>query len=78
MLDPNGLTNVNRKQVESIETSKVSMMPEGLLDTLKEDEILDLVAYLLSRGDRNDPAFQVTIPSPFSREFAYVRFCAPR
>ncbi len=24
-------------------------MPEGLLDTFKEDEILDLVAYLLSR-----------------------------
>ena len=33
--------------------SKVSMMPKGLLDTFKEDEILDLVAYLMSRGDRN-------------------------
>ena len=28
------------------------MMPEGLLDTLERDEVLDLVAYLLSRGDR--------------------------
>jgi hypothetical protein len=34
------------------------MMPEGLLDTFKEDEILDLVAYLLSRGDRNQKAFK--------------------
>jgi hypothetical protein len=27
-------------------------MPEGLLSTLDKEEILDLVAYLLSRGDR--------------------------
>jgi putative heme-binding domain-containing protein len=58
MLDPNGQTNVNAKKVESIEKSKVSMMPMGLLDTFKEDEILDLVAYLLSRGDRNNKMFQ--------------------
>jgi putative heme-binding domain-containing protein len=53
MLDPNALAHVNRKKIESMETSKVSMMPNGLLDTFKEDEILDLVAYLLSRGDRS-------------------------
>ncbi len=58
MLDPNGLVNVNAKKVESIEKSKVSMMPEGLLDTFKEDEILDLVAYLLSRGDRHHAMFK--------------------
>jgi putative heme-binding domain-containing protein len=57
MLDPNGLVNVSHKRVESIEKSNVSMMPEGLLDTFKEDEILDLVAYLLSRGDRNHKMF---------------------
>jgi putative heme-binding domain-containing protein len=58
MLDPNGLTNVNHKRVESIEKSKVSLMPEGLLDTFKEDEVFDLVAYLLSRGDRNHKMFK--------------------
>jgi putative heme-binding domain-containing protein len=58
MLDPNDLTNVNAKKVESIEKSKVSMMPEGLLDPFKEDEILDLVAYLLSRGDRENKMFK--------------------
>ena len=57
VLDPNGLVNVSHKKVDSIEKSKVSMMPEGLLDTFKEDEILDLVAYLLSRGDRNHKMF---------------------
>jgi putative heme-binding domain-containing protein len=58
MLDPKGLVSVNAKKVESKEKSKVSMMPTGLLDTFKEDEILDLVAYLLSRGDRNHKVFQ--------------------
>jgi len=58
MLDPNGLVNVNPKKVESIEKSKISMMPKGLLDTFKEDEILDLVAYLMSRGDRNHKMFK--------------------
>jgi putative heme-binding domain-containing protein len=58
MLDPNNLTTVNHKKVESITTSKVSMMPAGLLDTFKEDEILDLVAYLLSRGDPSNAMFK--------------------
>jgi putative heme-binding domain-containing protein len=58
MLNPNGFVTVNAKKVDTIEKSKVSMMPEGLFDSLKEDEILDLVAYLLSRGDRNHKMFQ--------------------
>ncbi|MFO0876681.1 MAG: c-type cytochrome [Gemmataceae bacterium] len=58
MLDPNKQTGVNRKRIESIETSKVSMMPGGLLDTLKEDEIADLMAFFLSRGDRNHKMFR--------------------
>jgi putative heme-binding domain-containing protein len=58
MLDPNGLVGVDTKRVEAMERSKVSMMPTGLLDTFKEDEILDLVAYLLSRGDRHNSMFQ--------------------
>jgi hypothetical protein len=49
---------VDTKKVEAMEKSKVSMMPTGLLDTFKEDEILDLVAYLLSRGDRSNPMFR--------------------
>jgi hypothetical protein len=36
------------------------MMPVGLLNTLKRDEILDLTAYLLSRGDRENPMFHRT------------------
>src|SRR5262249_53627225 len=58
MLDPNKLVNVNRNLVESIEPSKISMMPEGLIDTLNREEILDLVGYLYSRGDRNHKMFR--------------------
>ncbi len=58
MLDPNKLIGVNRNLVESIEHSKISMMPEGLIDTFTRDEILDLVAYLYSRGDRSHKMFR--------------------
>jgi putative heme-binding domain-containing protein len=60
MLDPNGQVQVNAKKVESMEKSKTSMMPEGLLDIFHEDEILDLVAYLLSRGDAKNKMFDTT------------------
>jgi putative heme-binding domain-containing protein len=58
MLDPNKMINVKRDDVERMKPSKVSMMPEGLLDVLKEDEALDLMAYLLSRGDRGNVMFK--------------------
>ena len=32
-------------------------MPEGLLDYLSQDEILDLIAYLRSGGNPKDRAF---------------------
>ena len=58
MLDPGNMTSINRHQIEESKPSPVSMMPEGLLNTLKEDEILDLMAYLLSRGDRKSVMFK--------------------
>jgi putative heme-binding domain-containing protein len=58
MLEPNKLTSVDVKRIESQDVSKVSMMPEGSLDTLKQDEILDLLAYVLSQGKRDGPMFK--------------------
>lgn len=58
MLDPNALKDVNRNNIASMKASKTSMMPNGLMDVLKEDEALDLMAYLLSRGDRNHAMFK--------------------
>jgi putative heme-binding domain-containing protein len=58
MFDPNEIESVDRTKVESIEPSKVSMMPEGLLHLLNKDEVLDLMAYLLSRGDSGHAMFK--------------------
>ncbi len=58
MFDPDETARVDRKQVKSIEPSKISMMPQGLLNMLNQDEILDLLAYLISGGDRKHAAFR--------------------
>jgi len=60
MLDPSNLTSVDRKQIDEMVPSKLSMMPQGLLNTLNEDEVLDLMAYLLSRGDRKHAMFEAS------------------
>ena len=58
MLDPGTLVGVDRKQIDVMMPSKTSMMPKGLLNTLSEEEVLDLMAYLLSRGDRSNTMFK--------------------
>jgi putative heme-binding domain-containing protein len=35
-----------------------SIMPKGLLEKLSREEILDLVAYVVARGNQQDPLFQ--------------------
>ncbi|MBI1313607.1 c-type cytochrome [bacterium] len=58
MLDPGNLTSVNVNDIDETLPSKVSMMPKGLLDTLAQDEILDLVAYLRAGGDPGHEVFK--------------------
>jgi putative heme-binding domain-containing protein len=58
MLDPGSTVGINRNNIDSMKVSKISMMPAGLLDTFQEAEVLDLMAYMLSRGDRTGPAFK--------------------
>ncbi len=55
---PNQQTAVDRKLVKSIEPSKISPMPPMLLAMLTKEEILDLVAYVLSGGDRANAMFK--------------------
>ena len=57
MLDPNETMGIDRKQLKKMEPSPHSMMPPGLLNTLTEDDVLDLLAYLLSQGNADDPLF---------------------
>jgi putative heme-binding domain-containing protein len=58
MLAPGDFTNVRRADIEKIEPSTISPMPEGLLNSLNRDEVLDLMAYLLSAGDRTSRMFR--------------------
>ncbi len=51
-------TEIKKANIKSRTASKVSPMPEGLVDTLTKDEILDLVAYLESVGQKNHPDFK--------------------
>ncbi|MCB1279311.1 c-type cytochrome [Prosthecobacter sp.] len=57
LTDPNQRVNVDRKEVKSIELSTVSPMPPMLLAMLKKDEILDLLAYVLSGGNKENAMF---------------------
>ncbi len=50
MIDPGNFTNIKVVEIEAMKPSKISMMPPGLLDTLTQDDILDLMAYLKSVG----------------------------
>lgn len=47
-LDPKATAECNRGEIEHMSKSNVSMMLSGLLNTLKENELLDLMAFLLS------------------------------
>jgi uncharacterized repeat protein (TIGR03806 family) len=42
------------------EVSKLSNMPVGVLNTLQENQIFDLLAYIMSDGDTNHMAFRST------------------
>ncbi len=45
-------TVIKTANIDERVKSKVSIMPKGLLDKLNRDEILDLVAYLTARGNK--------------------------
>ena len=57
-IDSTKIVEVKRADIEEIKPSAVSMMPENLLSTLNKNEVLDLMAYLLSRGDPNNAMFK--------------------
>ncbi|WP_419189711.1 c-type cytochrome [Stieleria marina] len=49
---------IDEDDVEQIAPSKLSQMPTGLIDTLNEEELKDLIAYLLSGGNRKDKVYK--------------------
>ncbi len=56
--DASKIQEVKKKDIEAVKVSSVSLMPADLLKTLNENEVLDLLAFLLSRGDPSSPMFK--------------------
>ena len=56
--DSTKVAEIKRGEIDEVKPSAVSLMPKDLLKPLNEDEVLDLLAYLLSRGDPNHPMFK--------------------
>jgi putative heme-binding domain-containing protein len=48
---------IPKTEIESMQPSVTSLMPRDLLKPLNEQELLDLLAYLLSRGNAKDAMF---------------------
>ena len=55
--DLNQLTKAPADKVESVEFSQVSIMPPGMIAGMNRDELMDLMAYLLSGGDARHKVF---------------------
>ena len=49
--------SANHSDIASIEPFAISQMPAGLLSPLSENELRDLIAYLMSRGNPEDAMF---------------------
>lgn len=56
--DATKIAEIPRSAIEEIRPATDSLMPAELLNTLNQDEVLDLMAFLLSRGDPSDRVFK--------------------
>ncbi len=57
LTDPNKQVSIDRKEIEEMMESKISAMPSGLLNRMTQEEVLDLLAYLISGGDSKHQIF---------------------
>ena len=48
MIDPDRLIKIKVEEIDEMKPSAISPMPEGLLDTMTRDDILDLIAWMRS------------------------------
>jgi putative heme-binding domain-containing protein len=55
---PDDKTKVKVSAVKSRKPFNLSMMPPGLINSLNPDELQDLLAYILSSGNADDPMFK--------------------
>lgn len=57
-LVPSATVELNASDVAGRQPYPISMMPPGLINPLNEEEVLDLLAYILSGGNPDDKAFK--------------------
>lgn len=55
---PTALFTLQDSEVAKVETQAISMMPPGLINVLSPEELLDLLAYIMSSGNPQAPAFK--------------------
>ena len=58
--DPQLLREVQKSDVSSIKLSDISIMPPGMINRLSPEELKNLMAYLMSGGDKNNKVFKQT------------------
>ena len=52
--DPGSEVRIRSQEIENISPSNVSIMPQGLLNTLTQEDVLDLLAYLIVSEDSRE------------------------
>lgn len=52
------LTKISRSKVQSMNPSNISLMPPGTINGMNKEELLNLLAYLISGGNKNHSAFK--------------------
>ena len=57
-LEPLKLKKVKKAEVASKKGSKISMMPGGLINSMNEEELKDLIAYFVSQGNNRHPVYK--------------------
>jgi putative heme-binding domain-containing protein len=56
--DSSKTVQIKKSDITGSKSSTESVMPRSLLKELNDKEVLDLIAYLLARGNENDPVFK--------------------
>jgi putative heme-binding domain-containing protein len=54
---PDKVRVIPKDDIDDRSVSPVSIMPQGVLNKLTKEEILDLLAYVVAKGDRKNPIF---------------------
>ena len=48
---------INRSDIQAIDRDAISPMPVGLLNSLNAEEVANLMAYLISSGNKDDKLY---------------------